>query len=350
MRYAMILVHDKAKSLANSISTSLRIAPPSRPVQQRYYLKHGLLARRIQKGLNNLDMLRQTTGFHPHGKTVLEFGTGSVGVDPVLWALLGARAIYTVDHVYQLGPALPTVVEHVEPYLAQMTPWVDGDMQILQQRLACLRQAKTAQTLLQQMRVTYLDFPEVLTCEFPPIDLFYSESNLQRIPLRQLDPLLHAVQRALSSTACSFHRIDCRDILVQALRHQHDARRWRLAYLQYPQWVWRLMCSERYNSQNRLRACQFVDMLRQIGLPPVYVETYTYRDDVSRCQTMRAAASFQHMRPEELAVSHARVVGLRGWNRPPMEQAFIVDGPGLHYPPSSWDPTHGLLIGEGYDD
>jgi hypothetical protein len=55
-------------------------------------------SRRTIKGTANLALIRRETGIQFNGAKVLEVGTGWHGIDLVLFSLVGATHIYTVDH------------------------------------------------------------------------------------------------------------------------------------------------------------------------------------------------------------------------------------------------------------
>ena len=73
---------------------------------------------RIDKGLDNLAMIRKLTGFDPENKRILEVGTGRHGIDCLIFYVLGAEAISTFDHVLHLEKDI--MASAIEPLLGRL--------------------------------------------------------------------------------------------------------------------------------------------------------------------------------------------------------------------------------------
>ncbi len=155
-------------------------------------------AKRTAKGIANLALIQRETGISFHDMIVLEVGTGWHGIDLVLFNLVGARHIHTVDHHRHL--TLQSLQMHMPEILApryleqlsELTPDV-------RHRAAALnwKEWVTLSDALRDLSVTLWISRSCLTnhLDIPreSIDLFYSDSVLHRIPENDLASLLQDV-------------------------------------------------------------------------------------------------------------------------------------------------------------
>ena len=107
------------------------------------------------------------------------------------------------------------------------------------------------------------------------VDLFYSDSVLQFMEPRDLTTLVRQALRFLKPSGVSFHVIDCSD-----LHAANDRRIPRLAYLTYPDALWKLLTSRYLNYQNRLRMPQFAELFDREGLASEVVSPVLSPEDV----------------------------------------------------------------------
>jgi hypothetical protein len=266
---------------------------------------------RIDKCLDNVAMMRALTGFDLENKTVLEVGTGRHGVDCIVYYTLGAKSICTFDHVLHLEKdVMASAVEPLRSKLDDMSEKLDLDKDRMAGRLNDIKTDGTLADLLTSCKVNYFKYP-IHSAGLEPgsVDLFFSESVLQRIPTNKLKQVIATAGGLLSKTGISFHRIDCKDINSQE-RH-YGAGLWTLHYLKYSDFVWNLMCSKKFNSQNRLREIEFIQLLEAAGLNTMYVESLRRAEDVERLREFPLAKRFRGMPVEEVAVVCSKVVSVK---------------------------------------
>jgi hypothetical protein len=268
--------------------------------------------RRIEKGISNLALIQRETGVSFVDVSVLEVGTGWHGIDLVLFSLVGAKHIYTVDHHQHL--TLQSIQSHTPAILSpqslerlsELAPGVT-------ERAAALDWKKwgTLPEALRQLNVTALVSRSCLTnrLDIPSasIDVFYSDSVLHRIPEGDLALLLQDVgQRLLRSGGVCFHRTDQCDINSQS---HIDQSLWRLAYLKYPDWFFDRIISGRFNSQNRLRESDFIKLLESSEVRVIFKESVMHKEDLERMETFRVAKRFRGKSLEDLATVRSTLVG-----------------------------------------
>ena len=278
----------------------------------RGYVDRTDTGRRIEKGIANLALIQRETGVSFDDVTVLEVGTGWHGIDLVLFNLVGAKRIYTVDHHRHL--ALESLRTHTPGILspqnlerlAELAPGV-------RQRAAALawEDWATLDQALQGLNVTALISRSCLTddLDIPPesVDVFYSDSVLHRIPEKDLAVLLKDVgERLMRPGGVCFHRTDQCDINSQP---HIDPRLWRLAYLKYPDWYFDTIISGRFNSQNRLRESDFIELLESSGVRIACKESVLHKEDLERMRTFKVADRFRGKSLEDLATVRSTLIG-----------------------------------------
>ncbi len=193
---------------------------------------------RFVKGIDNVSLVQSSVeGFTLNGKTVLELGTGWHGVDLVIFHLLGAKSIITIDHYPHLTYA--NLISTIETLLGnpQVLNRLRG-LNVSPDRISFLGESVgQTSSLTELLKLLAVDYQIVrsawykhLSLRQQPIDFFYSESVLQRIPIQHLRDLFRIVSGCLSGDGVAFHRTDQKDINSQ--RHV-DTDLWALDYLRY---------------------------------------------------------------------------------------------------------------------
>jgi hypothetical protein len=281
----------------------------------RGYVDRTDTEKRTAKGIANLALIQRETGVSFNNVTVLEVGTGWHGIDLVLFNLVGARDIHTVDHHRHL--TLQSLQMHtpgiLSPQYLERLSELSPDVR---QRAAALKWKDwaTLDDALRDLRVTSWISRSCLTnhLDIPPesVDLFYSYSVLHRIPEKDLASLLHDVgERLMRPGGVCFHRTDQCDINSQP---HIDPSLWPLAYLKYPDWYFDTIISGRFNSQNRLREGDFIELLEASGVRLVWKESLLHEEDLERIRSFKVAARFRRKSLEDLATVRSTLIGRKG--------------------------------------
>ena len=275
------------------------------------------LPRRFLKGLENIDFIRSTMGgFTIRDKTVLELGTGWHGVDLVIFHLLGAKTIITIDHHAHLTHdnlvlSIKALFENKD-VLSRLTT-LGGLPERISSLEAQIAQPDSLTALLKLLSVDYKIVTSAqyknLAIEHESVDLFYSYSVLQRIPEPHLQDLLRVVSELMSDDAVAFHVTDQKDINSQG---HVDTGLWGLDYLRHSERVFHLFLSPRFSSQNRLRESDFLKLFDGAGIPPVHVTGFCLQSDIDRLKTFEVAKRFEGKTLEDLATRRSRIVSRKG--------------------------------------
>lgn len=280
------------------------------------------LSKRILKGLDNFKLLQDKTGVSFKGANVLEFGTGMTLVDPIILYFLGAARVYTFDHIPHVSEqAFRAALSQIPPHFPTITRFFDiaeVELQDRYNRVSCLR---SMSEICHELGISVLQYPvESAQIEGGSIDIFFSESVLQRIPEDRLESELLSVAQLMRPNGVSFHRIDCKDINSQAA--YYDKGLWPLYYLKYSDRFWNLITAQKFNSQNRLRWNEFVELLEVSGLSTIYTESIAYDEDIERLKTFSVAKRFSNFDEIDLAVQSCKLVSGKGVLREASRQPY----------------------------
>lgn len=242
-------------------------------------------------------------------RLVVEQGTGWHGADLVLFHLAGAKQIVTYDTRPWLRPVFVRAIALQAPELAGTVASWTADEPAVRERAAALARlaADPRVDIMRTLSATYhvtssMRRESLQSCS---VDLFYSDSVMQRIEPSYLASLLSETRRALSAGGQTHHVIDCKDF--HAI---DDARVPELAYLRPSERAWRLCTSRYLNYQNRLRLPQMVAIFERAGFE---VRTLAERRTEANLAFARAELAhlpaWRELSPEELAVSRFELVG-----------------------------------------
>lgn len=271
---------------------------------------------RANKCLDNLSKICQHTSWIPLHASVLEIGTGWHGIDLVILKALGADRIHTIDHWRHLTwDALHASASLIRRGTESLQ--LSGLARTAQvaERLDTLLSAFSSESCLEAVLYRWNIRYEILpSCDISqtsktvaPTDLFYSESVLQRIPIRQLARIIQYVSgKMLKQGGAVFARTDQKDIHTQA---HVDSEAWGLEYLKYSDCVYHLMSSRKLNWQNRLRESDFVQLFLDSGIDVIHVESYVQEGDMERLKRTRLAKRFRAHDLRDLATRASVLIG-----------------------------------------
>lgn len=276
--------------------------------------------RRIFKAINNFSFLSSVYNFRFEDKRVIEYGTGGHGVDLVTLYLLGVKEIYTYDIAFFGFRYLRQAIVDYENHLSLLADtFSSGDITSIKERYDRLAATSSVQEAMQVMNINWSPFSSLLKdkvnndFENEYFDLFFSESNLQRIPIHQIEHLVKVGLDALKSGGYVFHRTDMGDISTQKTRPVYDPKLWRFEFLKYSDRIWSLLSSERMGSQNRLRQPEYIRLFKKYGITNFYIENYYYKKDVEKMSTFRKKLNtrFSEFSDRENAIAHTRFIGIK---------------------------------------
>jgi len=268
---------------------------------------------RINKGLNNLALLKEKSGIDYLGRQVLELGTGWHGIDLLLFYLTGAKSITTIDHFEHLNLSeLNISIDNILEF--DYSRFIHQSV-IKEDRLSHLKMIRkieysTINEILKKLNINYLvlDYNnlEDLSSKLKNVDILYSESVLQRLEHGHLHKLQLTLKTIASQDFYFFHRIDQCDINSQA--HVGSSRN-RLKFLRYSDLIFGLLNSRKLNNQNRLRHDDFVTVLYN-DYTKVYVYgRYTLSDQNYFLSDAVLRSKYAKREAKDIIVCHSILIG-----------------------------------------
>lgn len=260
--------------------------------------------RRIEKGLNNFRLIKKQL---KQINSVLEFGTGIHGIDLMLLSLLGVKEIHTVDIDNHININWANHSEIFIEYLSEINEISYSDVNP-EKVIAALKEVKNQKEFFDTINGMHYVFRDFLNIFNSRIDLWYSESNLQRIPLHSILKISEKAVENLSVGGLVFHRLDLADIYTQPHYPLYIPSLHRFDFLKYNDVVWHLINRDSYSSQNRLRLAQYHELFTTLGLSNVSREEVIYDNDIDYINSIQVAPCFKYLPPREIAIAHARVL------------------------------------------
>ncbi|MGQ9699237.1 MAG: methyltransferase domain-containing protein [Armatimonadota bacterium] len=127
------------------------------------------------------------------------------------------------------------------------------------------------------------------------VDIVFSNNVLEHVEPDSLGPLLAEARRILRLGGVAIHSVDLSD------HYSHgDPSLPRIHFLKYPDWQFRWI-NNRWIYQNRLRPCQYRQIIESAGLRVLKWEVHTDEESVRHLRKMRVARCFQGFPEDELA-------------------------------------------------
>jgi hypothetical protein len=191
-------------------------------------------------------------------KVVVEQGTGWSGTDLLIFYLGGAERILTYDvrpwlRVELMRRSAREILDAPEV----LAGWNGIDSDVLRDRSEILRRSLNLPLteMLSVLKIEYrtntrFDYTEA---EDESVDLFFSNSTLQRIRPEVLRKIVHHSRRFLKNGGVSCHRVHMHDI-----HRITDKRVPHYYYLTISDRLWNLMTTTYLNYQNRMRMPEFI--------------------------------------------------------------------------------------------
>lgn len=243
--------------------------------------------------LDQLGRGLETLDFSLRDSVVLELGPGRTPEVALAFALAGAGAVTGLDSTLQIPPDWQQRANTVRELLQapgcrrfRPSPQRQGDVHQAASRVSFLAYDGIA-----------LPLPDACT------DLIVSKSVLEHVASAHVGRLIDEMSRVLRPGGAMVHMIDLRDhMFIDADCVTGD---W-LDALRYPPSVFAAMFSNRSTSINRLRACEWCELLEARGFELAGVERHRYAlPDGFACDRLRPP--WRSMSPDELQIGQVLI-------------------------------------------
>ena len=232
--------------------------------------------------------------------TVVEVGTGWDLLNPLLMFVLGAREIYTYDHMRHLRFAIPKAI------IQQMAGLRDSLIAAgaRGERIDSLQPVMNLQELLILTNIHYIAPGDAAATRLhdKSADLFFSYAVLEHVPPQVLTAIILESRRVLKSSGFGFHVIDPGD-------HYAPLGVSKMNFLQYSDRTWNFWIQNKISYHNRLRAKQFIQEFEKHGARFEAMETRTEPQSLEALNNgLRVHPRFAGFTKEELAVHYCEII------------------------------------------
>jgi SAM-dependent methyltransferase len=238
-----------------------------------------------------------------NGPAILEVGTGRTVNIPFAFWLAGAGHIATFDLNGYLRPEL--IVESLDAFRENRTQlqalFSQSGIPIIHDRWDALLACSTAEEALSVAHIEYHAPADAANTAFPPasIDLHISVNVLEHVPHQVLKKIFAEAHRILRPQGCLVHTVDTSDHFAQT-----DPQLNAVNFLRYSQHEWTRIAGNQYMYQNRLRASEYLELLKQAVFS---IENKSIEQDMNALKALTDGfpihADFQNHAKEDLATT-----------------------------------------------
>lgn len=282
----------------------------------------------IRYYIKNCDYVRPY-GLDLRNKVIVETGTGAALADPITFYLAGAAKIHTFDIRLHVNPDhVWGIIDHYENHLENLARVMGLPITDIKKRWKILKDIRQSQDTRNVQRLTpnryypetknfhkFLRATQIHIYEGKTIpksinvdsaDIFFSNSVLQRPSYKYLRRMVYDANCVLKADGIFWHKIDCRDI-----NWLYDKGISEYHYLKYSDSFLKLISSQIYSNQNRLRQCDFLKLFKEVGFEPIFLRSQrpdNYREQLSKIKLNRR---FRKYDLDDLAVTNFIIYAAR---------------------------------------
>jgi SAM-dependent methyltransferase len=219
--------------------------------------------------------------------------------------MLGARTVYTYDHVCHVRLALVrNVINQIEKDISQIASSAGIPRNVLEQRVAQLKSLPDTRMIFEWAGIVYMAPADATRTGLPnySVDLIYSYGVLEHVPEQVIHDLADEAKRILKPGASACHTIGLGDHCANGRNGLSYVN-----FLKYSPRLWNLFMDNKISFHNRLREKQFLDLFRQHGAEVRILDHVIKDSDLQTLKTLRIHPCFAGMTHEELAVFSTRI-------------------------------------------
>jgi SAM-dependent methyltransferase len=262
------------------------------------------IGQRIPSLLKGLKFINQYVELK--GSSVLEIGTGWDAINTLLLYLMGARTIYTYDHISHVRyKLLQNVINQIENQIEQIQSITSIPKSELMDRLAKVKDGANIESIFGRANIVYRAPGDATKTGLPnnSIDLVYSNAVLEHVPESMIHDLTVETKRILRPNGVAYHVIGLHDHYAG-----FDKKVSKVNFLRHPEWIWRIFVKNKISYHNRLREKQFIRIMESHGGKIETIRNKIDPDDLQILKTMKVDKRFSGMTHEELAVYYSEIV------------------------------------------
>jgi SAM-dependent methyltransferase len=235
------------------------------------------------------------------GKTIVEVGSGWDVINALILYWMGAKVVYTYDHVAHARISLiRTLIQEMNALVDEVASVTSLPPAVLRERARRLAASNDLHALFEAADIHYVAPGDAAHTGLPDhsVDILYSYAVLEHVPETVIDEVTAEAKRILKPGGIAFHEIGLQDHFVD-----FDASITTVNFLRYPEWWWKFLVKNDIQYINRLRAKDYIKGFERYGACVDVKEAYINPRDLKALQTMKIDRRFAGMTPEELAVT-----------------------------------------------
>jgi len=255
----------------------------------------------IRYGLTISEMLEKN-GKSLKDSVVFEIGTGWQPVLPILFSLLGARQVISVDKCRHLRKEVVNeTISTIENLLDTMIPIRIYLAENVQNNI---NTNGGVNEILQDFNIEYRAPCDAAKTglEDNSIDCCFSLSVLEHIPEKELDSIIIEVYRILKPGGSMCHIIGLFDHYVS-----FDTSISAVNFLKYSDFTWNICNLNRFNYMNRLRFSQYCKKFTDAGFEMIETRAHPDENCLETLKSMHISHKYRKFDINDLATIHAEI-------------------------------------------
>jgi len=240
------------------------------------------------------------------GISALEIGTGWDAINALLLYLMGAKIIYTYDHVPHVRYKLiKEVINQIENRIDEIHSITLIPKSVLVNRITKLQCATNTKMVFKTANIIYKSPGDATRTELSDnsIDLVFSHAVLEHVSESIIHSLIIETKRVLRKNGIVYHAIGLHDHYAG-----FDKNINKVNFLRYPEWLWSFFIKNKISYHNRLREKEFINIFESHGAKIEMINNMIDPEDVETLKTMKIDKRFSGMTREELAVNYSEVI------------------------------------------
>jgi len=240
------------------------------------------------------------------GLSVLEIGTGWDCINALLFYFMGAKIIYTYDHVphvrYKL---LKEAIGQIENQIDKIQSITKIPKYVLVNKVIRLKDATNIKMIFKRANIKYKAPADATKTLLPDnsIDLVFSYAVLEHISEDTINNLMIETKRILKKNGIVYHAIGLHDHYAG-----FDKSISKVNFLRYPEWLWSFFIKNKISYHNRLREKEFISIFKKYGAKIEMLKNGIDYEDIKTLKTMKIDKRFSGMTYKELAIYYSEVI------------------------------------------
>lgn len=239
-------------------------------------------------------------------KIIVEIGTGWEPTRTLMFYLMGAKRVYTYDHVRHLRTnMLLTIIEAFGNELQYLSETIGIDRKTLESKLTRFNGLTDMAQILEVANITYVAPGDAARTGLndDSADLVFSSVVFEHVPEKVIHVITEESKRILKPSGVCYHTIGCRDHYAY-----FDKRISFVNYYRYPEWLWSVFCKNKIHYQNRIPADGYIDLFTSHGACILWQARELKPENVEIVKSMKVNRRFLAFAPEQLGITFLKVM------------------------------------------